>query len=173
MITSWAGLRFICHWEAFVSAPYWDVTRWSIGFGTIAKEGDPPITVEEAIRRVRAHVGKNDEWLAGHLKVPVLQHEWDAIASLLYNKWGASSDIVFKINGGNLFWIEEFANWDRNMKGERKPGLALRRGDEQYMARRAYYGDISQYKVFEGVPLSLKEMRPFPAEEAIGWSAVI
>jgi GH24 family phage-related lysozyme (muramidase) len=163
--TSWAGIRFVCHWEAFSAVPYWDVTRWSKGFGTIAKEGDPPITVEAAIRLVREHVRKNDEWLAARVKVSLLQHEWDAISSLIYNKWGAASAVLFKLNGGDPYWVNEFANWDLNSKGERKPGLALRRGDEQYIARRANYGDISQYKVFEGVPLTLKEMRPFPAEE--------
>jgi hypothetical protein len=131
----------------------------------------PPIPIEEAIRRVWNHLRKKDgweDWSSSRIKVPILQHEYDALSSLAYNKWVALPTVLAKLNGGSPLWIDEFAQWNENSKGEKSAGLSRRRVREMALAYDADYGDISEYGVYEGVPLALKEMRPFPADEPTG-----
>jgi GH24 family phage-related lysozyme (muramidase) len=175
-VTSWRGVRFTCRQEAYVETPYYDgvmkladgstVDRYSDGFGTLAASRDEHVAIGVARERVAAHIRANDEWFAqGRIKVPVLQHEYDALSSLAYQKWAGMLAVLGALNSGDPFWVNEFAAWDRNSKDVRKVGLANRRGREQYLAREGYYGEIDRFGVYAGSPLVLVEYRPFPKDD--------
>lgn len=169
MNTGWAGIRFICHQEAYVATAYPDGPgRYSKGFGSLASGPDDLITIDDAIRAVRKHVRDNDGWIARHIKVPLSQNEWDALSSFLYqngNKRNGRDLVVAAINAGGQEWIDLLADFDMNSNGERKSGLRRRREREISLAKNADYGDVTRYGVYAGTPPTLVETRDFPAEE--------
>lgn len=171
MQTSWAGIRFVCRQEAFVATAYPDpFPRFSKGFGGLANGPNESITIEDAIRAVSKHVQDNDVWMNRRIRVPILQHEWDAFASFYYqngNKQNGRDIIAMGINTGDPTWIDQLANFDMNSKGEHKPGLKRRREREIALAKNADYGDIEKYGVYAGTPLTLVEWRAFPLESEI------
>lgn len=160
-----------------------DLPRYAIGFGSQVPLVSPgnSITLAEAIRRVRKHVRLNDEWLSARVKVHMQQHEWNALSSLIYQRWLAAigdaqwladhhivreprAAILTKVNASDPSWVADFQRWADNSAGEWKLGLHRRRVREMAVAYDANYFEIDRYGVFEGNPPRFREWREFPAE---------
>jgi len=156
MRTSRLGVLFIARREGLVLTAYQDGEHKSIGFGSndpTLKEGDT-ITVKEAFQRLKADIEKREKSVEKALKVPLEQHEWDALFSLFYQ--GGSDGlkaVAGLINDGmKLQAAEEFLNWDTNAAGEHKEGLMKRRRLERDLFLNANYGDIDPIPYWEGNP---------------------
>src|SRR6476659_2848064 len=80
------GLLQLAGFEALVLTAYKDGEHHSIGFGSNdpkLKPGDT-ITAKEAFTRLKADVAKREPIVNKALKVPVTQHQFDALFSLYY-----------------------------------------------------------------------------------------
>lgn len=168
MMTDWMGVKAIICREAIVTVAYKDgklpdgSQRYSIGGGTLASGPDETITPEEAIYRVIEHIRTNVEgpmikWLRTD---KITQHQWNAIVSLGYNAGNVALRAVcasFNTVHPTLALIT-FAMWGRG-----NPGLTARRIREMIMGLDGYYGDVSQYKLYEGPPHETQPVwRAFP-----------
>ena len=99
MNTSMRGLIAIAKSEGIVPAPYIDpVGIWTFGIGHTAMSGDPdpakmergmPDDVDAAIRYAvslfQKHIQKYEQEVARAVKVPLQQHEFDALVSFHFN----------------------------------------------------------------------------------------
>lgn len=93
MLISDAGLRLIAEFEGFSPIPYHDPAgHCTVGYGellhlgpcTAAELARPPITAEEGRQRLRNKVYAYGA-VVERLSRPLLQQEFDALASLAYN----------------------------------------------------------------------------------------
>lgn len=92
MEISQRGIDLIKRFEAFFSHAYDDGEGvWTIGWGTIrwdlktpVKAGDT-ITREEAERQLRKELQRVEDAITAAVKVPLSQHEFDALCSFGYN----------------------------------------------------------------------------------------
>jgi GH24 family phage-related lysozyme (muramidase) len=176
--TSWDGFRSICTWEALVRVAYYDDSqhqippRYAIGFGSqdpMPQPGDT-ITVAEAFARMRVHVENTDRQLAKDLEVGITQWQWDAVASLYYQRGTkALNAVVEHFNAGQPFLaVAEFVNWNSGQSGVKTAGHTARRVCEMMIAERGYYGDLSHYKYFDDDPRKTAPvLRPFPPEDEV------
>lgn len=145
MRTSRLGVLFIAQREALVLRAYRDGIHHSIGFGSndpALKPGDE-ITVAEAFRRLKTDIATRELVVDRMLKVPVKQHEWDALVSLYYQGGSDGLRAVCKLlnAGKHQEAADEFLKWGTNAKGEPMAGLLRRREREREMFLRASYGD--------------------------------
>lgn len=145
MKTSRLGLLFIAQREALVTVSYQDGQHFSIGFGSndpALKHGDE-ITVAEAFRRLKTDVATRELVVDRLLKIPVRQHEWDALMSLYYQGGSDGLRAVVKLlnESKRQEAADEFLQWDKNAAGEHKPGLLRRRERERLMFMHGVYGD--------------------------------
>jgi GH24 family phage-related lysozyme (muramidase) len=190
MNTDWAGIRYIGCREAFVRIAYPDgvdssksppAQRYSGAFGSqrpIVIPGQE-FTIDEGIKRLIRHCLENDQdlnrWMASRRNQSISQHIWNALASLYYQSgirpFIAGGDIrkLFDSDRDLVFVLEYFPQWHTNSLGQEKKGLLDRRISEMVMASSGDYGDISKFKYFDDIPISLggtgkMEWRDFPAE---------
>ena len=102
------GLDLLSQREGgFVLHPYRDTRGiWTDGLGNthgVVPNG-PPITMEKA----RADFARNSKWVAGALasvRVPLEQHQYDALFSFAFNVGGSaflSSTLLKLINAGDM-----------------------------------------------------------------------
>lgn len=171
MQTSWNGIKFICRREALVTVAYHDgdnrdgSPKYSIGFGSQFPQVFPgdTISIDDAFARMVRHVRDNDKTIDRLLKVPVSQSEWDAMASLYYQKGFAALKAVtdlFNARVPSSIAILELSKWHSNIDG-----LAKRRVREMAMAVDGYYGNIETYLLFDGDPRTTAHRdAPFPDE---------
>lgn len=89
---SGAGLKLIETFEGFRSHPYKDaVGKWTIGYGSTKDvgPGTRPVTRRQARERLRHEVdatyGKAVAKTAAAIGIELRQHEFDALASAVYN----------------------------------------------------------------------------------------
>jgi len=166
--TSERGIAFIKKQEGFVKYAVWDVSQWSIGYGSHCKAGEYPngISREEADELLRLELATEMEPIVAKVERTrgsrFLQCEWDALASLTYNlgaQWAHSQYSIYKFVIGEYQMDEEkfiahFEQWshadvDGDGKSEQLPGLLRRRREE---ARMYLYGDYS-----DGQPYNKEE----------------
>jgi len=106
----------------------------TIGFGTAegVKPGDT-ITPPRALQRALTDIQKFEGALKRCVKVPLHQHEYDAMVSLQYNIGSTAfcnSTLVRKLNAGDYAGAcAEILRWNR-FQGKALPGLTKRRQDE-------------------------------------------
>lgn len=111
---------FFQKWEGFSANPYWDVNRWSWGYGTKVPNSinDPNIRPSGAITRERAwndslaYLNKDKATLQPLVKVPLNDRQWAALLSFSYNTGsGNAKTIINYINAGNLATLSY--QWNR------------------------------------------------------------
>lgn len=111
----------------------------TIGFGTTdgVRMGDtttPPVALARKLRDVQAFEGA----LKQCVKVPLAQHEYDALVALSYNigsRAFCGSTLVRELNAGRYeSACEQILRWDR-FKGQSVRGLTLRRQREYAMCK--------------------------------------
>jgi len=93
-------LLFIISLEGFSSCAYWDVSQWSNGFGTKAKDRWECINKTEATSRMVKHLeldSKHVLSLFPHAK----QNEHDALVSYCYNsgRYGCTKAVKLAASG--------------------------------------------------------------------------
>lgn len=168
MKTSRNGLLFIARREAGVLVPYPDgwnkqanrkLFSQGIGHSDADLTADsPPITIPEMFARFKQDVAERDLVLGRRIKVPVEQHQWDALASLHFQSGNRYVwEIVALINDGK--WDEAgqtFLLCDANLAGERKKGLAKRRIAEHILFNTGEYGELSPIPFWRGDPRTTK-----------------
>lgn len=136
MKTSAAGINFIKSFEGLRLTAYKDVVGvWTIGYGTT--NGVKPkqeITEAEAEELLRADLTKFESVINKVVKVPLAQHEFDALASFAYNVGGtalANSSLLTLLNAGDRARAaDQFLRWDK-AGGRVIKGLTNRRKAER------------------------------------------
>jgi lysozyme len=95
---------FIPSVEGFRSSPYWDVNRWSWGYGTAAPGATGTITRENAFAEMLSYLLHDYEQLKPKITRSLTVAQWAAYLSFAYNLGagsGGAKDLVPYINAGN------------------------------------------------------------------------
>lgn len=106
------GIAELLSHEALVTAPYKDsVGVWTIGVGHTASAGKPnpqtmekgvQVPVEDMIALFRADLAKFEDGVNKAVKVPLAQHEFDALVSFHFNTGAIGrASLVDKLNAGD------------------------------------------------------------------------
>jgi lysozyme len=139
MKTSDDGIALIQEFEGCVLRAYPDPASggdpWTIGYGHTrgVKPGDS-CTREQAMAWLREDVGWAEAAVDADVRVPLDQHQFDALVSFAYNLGAgalASSTLLKLLNGGNaVAAAQQFGRWVNGPNGP-MPGLVRRRGAER------------------------------------------
>lgn len=140
--------------EGIVVYPYLDsVGVWTLGIGHTAAAGgiDPAkhigkqYSVQEMIALFEKDIPKYEAVVNKEVKVPLAQHEFDALVHFVYNtgtlrtKNKNPSRLLSNLNKGN-----KFVAFNEGFHGWLKPAsLRSRRDKERAMALRGVYGETS------------------------------
>lgn len=93
---------FIPSVEGFRSSPYWDVTRYSWGYGTAAPGGTGTITREQAFADMLTYLLADYVKLSGRISRILTVNQWVALLSFSYNLGvGDAYNLVPLINSGD------------------------------------------------------------------------
>ena len=116
--------------------------RWTIGAGHTADAGPPvpkrgmTITLEQALELFRKDVVSYEQDVMRAIKVPLAQHQFDALVLLHYNTGAiATGSVDDKLNRGDT--AAALATWAQYIKGG--AGLPARRAREIAMFKSAKY----------------------------------
>ena len=142
MKTSDAGLALIQAFEGCVLAAYPDPATggepWTIGYGHThgVRPGDA-CTREQALAWLREDLGGAEQAVSQCVKVPLAQHQFDALVSFTFNCGPgalAQSTLLRLINAGGDPSVvgPQFARWVNGPNGP-LPGLVRRRAAERAM----------------------------------------
>jgi len=93
-------LLFIISLEGFSSCAYWDVSQWSNGYGTKAKDKWECINKTEATSRMVKHL-EGDSLFVLSLFKNATQNEHDALVSYCYNsgRYGCAKAVKLAAKG--------------------------------------------------------------------------
>lgn len=130
VITDW----FIPNFEGFSPSPYWDVSRYSWGYGTKAPGSTGTISKEQALQDLRVYINADYEYLKKLITVPLTGYQWAALLSFSYNLGRGNADnLVNNINSGNFPALS--AQWMQyvNAGGVVNNSLVNRRAQELKM----------------------------------------
>lgn len=145
MKTSHKGLLELASHEGIVPYPYKDsVGVWTFGIGHTAAAGDPdPVKMARGVPRPMADVMdlfakdviKYEKRVSNAVKVPLEQHEFDALVSFDFNTGRVNNcGIVRALNAGKRAEaIEAFNDWHK------PPEVTARRNREQLLFRDGIY----------------------------------
>lgn len=131
------GLDLIKHYESFKAKAYQDPTGvWTIGWGTTGEEARPgrSITRKTAEGFLRRDLKEAEDDIKRMVKVPLTQHQFDALVSIDYNMGATNlfnkTDIIKLINRKD--YIGAAGQFQRHVsaKGQVFNGLINRRSDE-------------------------------------------
>lgn len=93
---------FIPMVEGFRAHPYWDVKRYSWGYGTAAPGATGTITREQAFKDMVAHLLADYSTLQARITRTLTVNQWAALLSFSYNLGiGNALNLVANINAGN------------------------------------------------------------------------
>lgn len=97
-ITDW----LIPSFESFSATPYWDVSRYSWGYGTPAPGSTGTITREQALVEMRKHIDNDYAYLQSLISRNLSANQWAALLSFTYNEGQGNGDnLVPNINAGD------------------------------------------------------------------------
>jgi GH24 family phage-related lysozyme (muramidase) len=97
-------VEFVSKFESFQPNPYWDISRWSHGFGTYASGPDDTVTEAEALAELKVELKRIVPYIPR--KKRLKQQEIDALASFGYN------------NGPAALMDEDYSTFARRMASE-------------------------------------------------------
>lgn len=83
---------FLQKWEGFSATPYWDVSRYSWGYGTAAPGATGTITRADAMKELLTHVDNDRAYLAPLLTRTLTPNQWAALLSFAYNLGPGNAD---------------------------------------------------------------------------------
>lgn len=93
---------FIPSVEGFRSTPYWDVSRYSWGYGTAAPGSTGTITREQAFKDMTAYLLNDYETLSSRVTRPLSVSQWATLLSFSYNEGiGRAYNLLPNINSGD------------------------------------------------------------------------
>jgi lysozyme len=155
MNSSENGLLSLVRHEGIVPAPYRDIAGvWTWGIGHAETSGQPPnprtmprgmpsdvaAVIPEAFRLFKLRLGPYEDAVRRTVKVPLAQHEFDALTSLCFNIGPgnfAKSSVVRHLNAGDrAAAADAFRAWNKARnpatgKLEVSNGLVRRRAEER------------------------------------------
>lgn len=123
--------RFIPSVEGFRATPYWDVSRYSWGYGTAAPGATGTITREQAFSDMTAYLLADYGTLTGKITRRLTIDQWTALLSFSYNLGiGNALELVPYINSGDFQTLGE--QWVRYVHagGVVNQNLVARRNKE-------------------------------------------
>jgi lysozyme len=147
---STAGLEMVKHFESLFLNAYVDNDDgngvWTIGYGHTGLQHEDgtvyrgrKITAAEAERLLTYDMNQFENRVLSLVKVPLKQHEFDALVSFDFNTGGLTlergrpSTLLRYLNTGNkAAAMEQLMLWD-NDNGKEQPGLVRRRHAEREM----------------------------------------
>jgi lysozyme len=93
---------FIPSVESFSATPYWDVTRYSWGYGTAAPGSTGTITREQAFSDMVSYLLNDYTTLSGRVTRSLSVNQWVALLSFSYNLGiGDAYNLLPNINSGD------------------------------------------------------------------------
>lgn len=123
--------QFIPSVEGFRSTPYWDVSRYSWGYGTAAPGATGTISREQAFSDMIAHLMSDYATLSSRITRSLNVNQWAALLSFSYNLGiGNALNLVSLINSGDIDALGD--KWSRYVYagGVVNSDLVDRRGKE-------------------------------------------
>lgn len=161
LTTSKQGQLFIASGESLVRSPYFDSAGiLTIGIGHTASAGglDPttiPLHRRENYKKLliqyKQDLRKYERRVRRAIKVPLKQHQFDALVSFDFNTGGIlTSTLTKRINNKENSWkiSKEFLRWNKS-GGKINKGLVVRRMKEVSLYLKGNYGDtqtITEYQ---------------------------
>jgi len=94
--------------EGFRAKPYWDVSRYSWGYGTPAPNSFTTVTEEQARAEMMAHIESDFRYLFPLVRVELKPWQWAALLSFSYNLGRGNADnLIANINAENWNALRE------------------------------------------------------------------
>lgn len=150
MTTSDKGIMSIIRHEGVVLSRYKDaVGVWTIGVGHTANAGEPnpemvtwKLSMDEVFDILRRDLAKFEDRVNRAVKVPISQHEFDALVSFDFNTGGIfRATLTRKLNERDRRGAAAaFMNWTK-AGGRKLPALVKRRAEERAIFERGAYPD--------------------------------
>lgn len=107
----------IPEFEGFSAHPYWDVKRYSWGFGTPASGPTGTITREQALKELQQHVQADMIYLSPMITRGLTPNQWAALLSFSYNLGTGNADnLVQNINSGDDVALEQ--QWKQYIRAD-------------------------------------------------------
>jgi lysozyme len=148
--TSDKGVAFFLVEEAVVNVAYHDGKNFAIGVGHNSPhiKGSDRLTLAASVALLREDLAKTWEPLVNKMiKVPLKQHEFDALVSNAYNRGPvAFKHVADRLNAGDRDGAMAELLHDPNAN---RHGRRLR---ERSIFLSADYGDVSVFKVYDANP---------------------
>lgn len=143
------GLDFIRRHEGGPALrAYWDVNRWSIGYGTRATGPNQTMTAEQAETEFESFVNKKVQPMLDKITAQIGQEAVDALGDFIYQAGGGafSADVLPGLNQGNWDAVESgmwrhIYDYPAGGPGVLDARLANRRFDEWLLMNFGYYGN--------------------------------
>jgi GH24 family phage-related lysozyme (muramidase) len=93
---------FIPSVEGFRASPYWDVSRYSWGYGTAAPGPSGSISRPQAFTEMLVHLMNDYDVLRPQVQRPLSTNQWTAYLSFSYSVGvGNADNLLVNINSGN------------------------------------------------------------------------
>lgn len=107
----------IPEFEGFAAHPYWDVRRYSWGFGTPAPGPTGTITREQALKELQQHVQADMIYLSPMITRGLTPNQWAALLSFSYNLGiGNADNLIQNINSGDDVALEQ--QWKQYVRAD-------------------------------------------------------
>lgn len=125
---------FIPSVEGFSARPYWDVSRWSWGYGTAAPGSSGTITREKAFADMLSYLFADYDRLVKRITRRLTVNQWVALLSFSYNLGiGNAYELVPLINAGDDAALLTTWSHYNHSGGAVNPVLTQRRTKEIYL----------------------------------------
>lgn len=124
-------IPFLQEWETFKPNPYWDVSRYSWGYGTPAPGATGTISESQAINDMVDHTSSDFDTLDSLVTRDLNGKQWAALLSFSYNLGvGNAQKLLPNINSGDDVALG--MQWNRYVYagGARSDNLVQRRAAE-------------------------------------------
>jgi lysozyme len=129
-------VEFVKSWEGFSATAYYDVSRWSVGYGTVGYEGET-VTEAEAAKRLQEVVETYADKLARKLTFEPTPSQTTGLLSAAYNLGvGGISKITIACNSGEFQRAADMLRLYDHAGGKRLPALTRRREAEAALLER-------------------------------------